>query len=713
MLPLLLAATLALASTAAGPPPTEADPVTETIHGETIVDPFRWLESLEKDSEKVKAWTTAQLDYTRSVLDGLPCRKQVEAQLAKLMTVGSVGAPITRGNRYFYTKREGTQNQPVLYLREGFDGDANVLLDVNALDDKGLYALDWWTPSEDGSLVAFGLSYAGSEMTTLHVMRVDGGRWLSDEIPGKCTFGGWLPDASGFLYSQLEDPANAYSRRVRFHRLGEHHRQDPVILTQQAPSRVPFGSLSRDGRWMFLGISDGWSRNDLYVVDVPAWRRTGEIVKVAIAEGLDGRFEPGAVVGNTAYVLTTFEAPNAKAIAVDLAAPAASVAGAAGKAEPKLGRDTWRDFIKERKDAVLQSVEHARGFIVATYEKDACSRIEKFRLDGAPAGDIKLPGLGTASIATDDDRTEAFVSYTSFNEPASIYRVDVATGERNLWARPDVPVDPSSVEVEQAWCTSRDGTKVPMFIVHKKGLQRNGDNPTLVYGYGGFNQSMTPNFRAERFVWFDAGGVYVQVNLRGGGEYGEQWHQAGMLDRKQNVFDDLYAATEQLVKDGWTKPERLAVLGGSNGGLLTGAAATQRPDLYAAVVCAVPLLDMLRYQQFLMAKFWVPEYGSAENAEQFKWLRAYSPYHNVKKGQRYPAILFTAGENDSRVHPLHARKMTALMQASAANDFAQHPILLWVDREGGHGQGKPLALRVRDAADQYCFLMWQTGCCKP
>jgi prolyl oligopeptidase len=686
-----------LPALSSAPPPTRVEPVTDTLHGERVVDPFRWLEALEKDSEEVAAWTTAQNNHTRSILDNLPCRSSLEAQLASLMTVGSISAPVSRGNRYFYTERKGDQNQPVLLMRTGFDGAPSVLLDVNSLDDKGLYSLDWHVPSEDGSMVAFGLSYAGSEMTVLHVMRVDSGEWLADSIPGKTGFAGWLPDGSGFFYSALSEPSNAYTRAILFHELGLSARHDPVLITQKEPSRVPFAGLSRNGRWLITGLSEGWARNDLSVVDVAEWRRTGEFRQVPIAEGLNGRFNPSVVVGDTAYIVTTLDAPNGRVFTVNLTDPA---------------RERWTPLIAERADAVLQELEHARGFLVAIYEKDASTRIERLAMDGGVIGPLPLPGIGSAGLTTNEDRTEAFLVFTSFNEPTTVYRVDVASGDRTLWARPDVPVDPSTIAVEQVFATSKDGTKVPMFIVHRKGLERNGKNPTLIYGYGGFNVSLTPNFRPERFVWLDRGGVYVVANLRGGAEYGERWHQEGMLAKKQNVFDDLYACAEWLIQNRWTTPERLAVLGGSNGGLLTGVAATQRPDLWAAAVSAVPLLDMLRYHQFLMARFWVPEYGAADDQEQFGWLRAYSPYHNVKQGARHPAMLFTAGENDSRVHPLHARKMTALMQQQSANDPASDPILLWVDREAGHGAGKPLALRIRDQADIWGFIMWQTGLCE-
>lgn len=692
-----LATSTLLAPTAlAGPPATRIDPVVDVMHGEEIIDNYRWLEPLEKESDEVREWTTLQNNYTRSILDNLPGRAELEKRLAELMSIGSVSTPSMRGNRYFYTERQGDQNQSVLYLREGHDGEPRVLLDPNTLDEKGLYSLDWYVPSPDGNLLAFGLSYAGDEMTVLYVMDVASGEWLADQISGKVNFSGWMPDASGFLYGVLEDPSNAYSRAFRFHTLGKHPRQNPLLFMQEEPSRIPFASLSKDGRWIIAGHFEGWAKQDVYAIDADRWRRTGDVQKTPIAVGLDARFASQIVHGDTLYLFTTLDAPNGMLYAVDLNNPQ---------------RTNWREILPTRNDAVLRGVSHARGIIVASYQKNAATRLERFRMDGTPLGEINLPGLGTAGIATEDDRTEAYLSYTSFNEPPSIYRVDLAPGSagRDLWARPAVPVDPSTVEVKQEWTVSKDGARVPMFIVHKKGLKLDGNNPTLLYAYGGFNIPMNPSFNATNFPWFERGGVYVLANLRGGGEFGGDWHRAGMLESKQNVYNDFYAAAEHLIERGYTNPKKLAIFGGSNGGLLIGVAVTQRPDLFAAGISAVPLLDMLRYHNFLMARFWIPEYGSPDESEHFSWLRAYSPYHNIKPGVKYPSVLFTAGENDNRVHPFHARKMAAAMQAMAANDHETKPILLWVERDSGHGAGKPLHLRIRDVADRLSYFMWQTG----
>ena len=506
------------------------------------------------------------------------------------------------------------------------------------------------------------------------------------------------PDSSGFIYRRLSDVENPYSGVIQFHEVGRHHRQDPVLFAQYTEGPLattwgPYPIVDPEADWMAVIYFTGTDSNDLWIYDLAHWRQTGELKKTDLAMGEKARFTP---IFTTAGMLveTTLGAPNKRIAAVDLANPAL---------------ESWRDVVPERPDAVIQSVSVARDRLAVRYLENASTRIELFDFAGKSQGDVALPGIGSASLATEHDSTEAFLSFESFNEPDSIYRVDLASGERSLWARPEVPVDPAAIAVEQVFYTSKDGTRVPMFLVHRKGLEQNGKNPTILYGYGGFNISETPRFQATRFPWLEAGGVYAVANLRGGGEYGEEWHRAGMLENKQNVFDDFIAAAEWLIANGYTNRDQLGICGGSNGGLLIGAAVVQRPELFSAVVSAVPLLDMLRYQHFLMARYWVPEYGSAENPEQLPYLLAYSPYQNVEPGTRYPAVLLTAGDNDSRVHPLHARKMTARLQAATASDTATEPILLWVEGDVGHGRGKPLALRQRDAADLLGFMGWQLG----
>lgn len=706
--PLLSLLLMSAGAIAADPPPTERVPVTDRVHGVEIVDPYRWLEGSgspelggKEDTEldaRVAAWTDAQNAYTRSVLESFPERKAVEAKIRPLMQVGTVSAPQARRDRLFYAKREGSQAQSVYYVQTGETGTPRILVDPNAIDPSGLTAPSFLAPNHDGTLAAFGLYSAGDENTTLYVLEVESARWLADEIPGKVGGVAWTPDSKGFFYERLADVKNPYSKQIKYHELGTHHRQDPILFSQYeegplATTWGPFASISRDARWMLLGYWTGAASNDLWVVDLDRWFRTGEVEKTDIVTGEDATFY-GPIVGDTLYLQTTFDAPNGRVVAVDLKKPQ---------------RANWKVVIPERSDATLEDLSVSRSYLVADYLKDVTTRIELFEPDGKPVRGIALPGPGSAGMTTEDDRDRAYLSFTSFNEPYSIYSVDLTTGERKLWARPEVPVDPSSVEVRQVFYESKDGTRVPMFLVHKKGIRLDGNNPTLLYGYGGFNNPAKPYFSASLFQWYEAGGVYAVANLRGGNEYGEAWHRAGMLEQKQNTFDDYIAAAEWLISNRYTRPERLAIYGGSNGGLLTGAALVQRPELFAAVISAVPLLDMLRYEHFLMARYWVPEYGSAEDAAQFEFLRKYSPYHHVKSGTRYPAVLLTAGENDARVHPMHARKMAALLQAATAGAPDADPILLWVDRSAGHGQGKPLDLKVRDVVDQRIFLMWQLG----
>jgi prolyl oligopeptidase len=685
--------------------------VNDKLHGVELKDNYRWLEGdnsdparMGKATEEVSKWTDAQNAYTRQVLDNLPYRKALEERLRPLMEVGSVSAPQMRGNRYFYSKREGTQNQPSVFVREGYRGEPKLLLDAAKLDATGLTTISWYEPSEDGKLLAFGTYRAGDENSTLHVLEVDSATVQPLEIPGKVSGISWTPDSSGFVYRNLWDVKNPYAGQVMYHAMGTAPSTDKQIFRQFKPDEDsklattygPDGGLSRDGKWLVLSYATDTRNNDLFVADFAAWKTTGKLEKITIAKGLPASFG-GDIVDGVMYMQTTFEAPNGRIVAVDLKNPS---------------KDKWKLLVPESKDGgVIQGMEISKDVLAVTYLRNASSAISLFDLSGKLKGSLKLPGIGSAGIAGERDRYEAYLTFASYNYPASIFRVDLSKpgAEPELWERPAVPVDPTTVEVKQEWYKSRDGTKVSMFIVHKKGLKLDGTNPTILYGYGGFNVSMTPSFSAPLFSWFEDGGVYAVANLRGGGEYGDAWHEGGRLARKQNVFDDFAAAGEYLISRSYTSRDRLAIMGGSNGGLLTGTLVTQRPDLFKAAIVAVPLLDMVRYQNFLMAKYWVPEYGSAEVPEQFDYIIRYSPYQNIRGNTKYPAVLLTAGENDSRVHPLHARKMAAALQAATRSDPATEPVLLWVDREAGHGQGKPLNLRIRDAADTRIFLMWQLG----
>ena len=682
-------------------PQTNVKEVKDTLHGVELTDPYRWLEGDERGklTPEVDRWTIAQNDYTRSILDNVSGRKKLEQRMRQLLEVPAISAPSMRRNRYFYTKREGSQAQSVLFMREGHDGAPRVLIDPNALDKSGLVTLSWHTANEDGSLLAFGLYRAGDENSVCHVLDVNTGKWRADVIEGKVTSVYWLPDSTGFFYRRLADVNNPYSGQIKFHRLGQHPDQDALLFEQykEGPLATTWGpelGVSRDGRWMVLGYWTSTKANDLWCIDLDRWQRSGEFVMNEIVKGADAR-SGGPVFGDTLYMQTTLDAPNGRVVAVDLNRPS---------------KEHWKEIVPQREDAVLEDVSVARGMLALEYQSKAYTAIELADMNGKAIRKLDLPGIGTGRISVREDRTEAFLTFTSFNYPTTIFRLDLKEqGEPKVWERPSVPVDPSIVEVKQVHYTSKDGTRVSMFLVHPKGISLDGNNPTILSGYGGFGIGMSPSFRATYFPWFEAGGVLAIPNLRGGGEYGEKWHTAGMLDRKQNVFDDFIAAGEWLVQNKYTNPKKLAISGGSNGGLLVGAAVVQRPDLFAAVVCDVPLLDMIRYQNFLMARYWVPEYGSSEDPKQFQYLLKYSPYQNVKPNVKYPAMLITAGENDKRVHPLHARKMAARLQAVTASDQKEDPILLWVEREAGHGAGKPLHLRIQEMVDEQIFLMWQLG----
>ena len=695
---------------ASSPPATRIATVTETLHGVAVSDDYRWLEGDSADpsqagaiTPEVAAWTDAQNAYTRALLERWPGRTALEQRLRPLMEVGTVTAPAVRGTRYFYSRREGSQNQPVIHWREGYQGEPRVLIDPAVLDPSGLTTVTWVSPSADGRLAAYGTYRAGDENTTLHLIEVDTGRTLPLQIPDKTQAPDWLPDGSGFVYQNLEHAKDPYSGQVMFHQMGRDRSTDVRIFRQFTKAENeklsttwgPFGSLSRDGRWLVLGYWVDTQSNDLWLVDFDRFKATSEVQRIEVTSGEAGQAF-GTVVDGVLYLQTTKGAPTGRVVAAPAANPA---------------RASWRDLVPARRDDVIEGVAVGKGVIAITYLRNASNVIEVFDLTGRSLGLLRQPGIGAASLSAEPDRTEAYLTFTSFNHPTAIYRVDLATpdAEPELWERPEVPVDPSTVEVNQVWYPSRDGTRISMFLVHKTGLTTSGTSPTLLEGYGGFNVNETPVFSASLFQWFEAGGLFALPNLRGGGEYGDAWHRAGMLEHKQNTFDDFIVAAEWLIAQGYTCREQLAIRGGSNGGLLVGAAITQRPELFRVAICEVPLLDMLRYQDFLMARYWVPEYGSAEQADQFKFLFGYSPYHHVTPGVRYPAVLLTAGEHDSRVHPMHARKMAALLQARTAAAPSERPVLLWVDREAGHGQGKPLNLKLRSAVDQRSFLMWQLG----
>ena len=684
------------APTPSGPPKAKVAAVEDTVQGHKIVDPYRYLEN--SSDPDTRRYVDEELAYTRSLLDPLPGRDKINTRLSQLLSIGTVGAPQMGGNHYFYTRRDAGQNQPILYMRDSVAGDDHVLLDINKLSADGTVALDWWFASDDGKYIAYGTSPSGSEESTLHLIETATGRNLPDTIE-RTRFASlaWLKDNSGFYYTRHpkkgDVPAGeeVYHVKVFYHQLGADPAKDPLIFEDKRnPQFIPSVSLSEDDRWLLITVFQGWTKSELFLQDLRA-----KTPPVEITTGKDFLYGTDFFQGKL-YITTNEDAPHFRVFVADTTKPK---------------RENWKELIPQT-DAVLQSASVTGGKLFLQYEHNVASELQMFSLGGKKLADIPQPAIGNVfSSSGRYDRNEIFFAFQSFTIPPSIYRYDLNSGKSTLWTNVDAPsIDPAAYDVRQEWYKSKDGTKIPMFIVSKKGLVKNGKNPTLLTGYGGFNVSLSPTFKRDAYLWMEHGGVYAVANLRGGSEFGEDWHRAGMLEKKQNVFDDFIAAAEYLIAQKYTDRDHLAISGGSNGGLLMGAMITQRPDLFRAVICAVPLLDMLRYQNFQIAKLWIPEYGSAEDPKQFDWLYAYSPYHHVKPGQEYPAILFMTADTDTRVDPMHAKKMTALMQAEAKNGASpDRPILLRIDTKAGHGQGKPVAKQIEESTDMYSFLFWQLG----
>jgi prolyl oligopeptidase len=660
--------------------------VLETLHGVEIADPYRWLENT--DAPEVRAWTADQNAATRAALDAIPFRGRIRARLDELLQVGLLEVPLVGAGSAFYLRREPHQDQSVLYA------DDRVLVDPNEQDS--LVTIDWFYPAPDGRLVAYGLSRGGDEQSTLHIVEVATGRMLDDRVPDTrfCSVA-WLADGSGFYYTRLP-PDDRYNQRVRFHRLGDDPAADPVLFGEGHPPTELYDlSLSSDGRQLLIDVHQGWAKAVLFVRDEDGTERSTGEEREAIFRG--------KVAGGRLFVLTNWEAPNWRVLELDPAT---------------LDVETARTVIAERDDAILVDIALVGGRIVANELKDASSRVRVYSADsGELEREVELPGLGsvqgtpsmrTPGVAGEWERDELLLGFTSFLYPPAVLRCDLGTGAVTTFAQLASPpgFDPDAYETRQAHARSRDGTSVPVFLVHRRGLELDGNAPAYVTGYGGFNVGLTPYWITALPLWVDAGGVFAVSVLRGGNEFGERWHRDGMLERKQNVFDDFIGVADWLVDEGYTSRERLAIGGGSNGGLLVGAALTQRPDLCRAVVCEVPLLDMLRYHDFQVARLWIAEYGSPDDPEQFQWLHAYSPYHRVVDGERYPAVLLTTALGDSRVDPMHARKMAARLQEATASG---RPVLLRVDEDAGHGIGKPRSMQLDAATDVWSFVCSELG----
>ncbi len=688
------------ARTSMGYPQTRVQDTKDALFGVTVPDPYRWLEDVKSD--EVQKWMGAEDKLARDYIDKLTGRDALIARLRALYYVDSISAPRRRGTRFFYTRTHANKEKAVHYWREGENGPEQVLLDPNAMTKDGVGRDDGTTsigvvaPSYDGKTLAYSLHANNSDEATLYVKDVASGKVSEKDVIEGAKYAGpsWTPSGDGFYYTwvpPVSDQVSVADRpsfaEVRFHKVGADPKSDKLVHEATRKEGTFIGAeLSRDGHWLFVYIQHGWNSSDVYYRDA----RAKDAAWKPFAVGIEAQFEVEAWKDKF-YIRTNDGAPRFRMYVADAKKPA---------------RADWKEIVPQSPDAVIEGAGVVGDHLAVIWLKNASTELEVRNLDGKLSHKVPLPGIGSSGIAGNPEDDTAYYSYTSFTQPVQIYKTSIKKGDSKLWAEVKVPIDPSPYVVDQVWYPSKDGTKISMFVVHRKDLPKDGSTPFLMGGYGGFNISMTPAFSSGLYPWLEAGGGYAMPNLRGGGEYGEDWHKAGMGAHKQNVFDDFIAAGEYLISSGFTRADRLAIRGGSNGGLLMGAAVTQRPDLWRAVICSVPLLDMVRFHLFGSGKTWVPEYGSAEVEAQFQTLFAYSPYHHVKTGTRYPALLMMSADSDDRVDPMHARKMVAMLQAANVSD---HPILMRIEKHAGHGGADLVKQAVAQSADGYAFLMHELG----
>ncbi|MDM9381115.1 prolyl oligopeptidase family serine peptidase [Chlorogloeopsis sp. ULAP01] len=672
-------------------PSTRKSNQVDNYHGTAVVDPYRWLE--DPDSEETKAWVEAQNKVTFGYLEEIPAKEKIKQRLTKLWDYEKYSVPFKEGERYFYFKNDGLQNQSVLYTLKSLDEEPTILLDPNTLSEDGTVALSGLAISENGKLLAYGLSTAGSDWQEWKVRDIETCQDLEDHLQWiKFSGASWTNDNKGFFYSRYDEPNEKskladvnYYQKLYYHRLGTSQSEDTLIYHCPDEKEWGFdGSVTEDGRYLIISVWLGTDpKNLVFYKDLT--NPNSEVIE------LINKFEANYSFidndGNVFYFRTDLDAPRGRMIAIDTQKPTL---------------ENWQEIIPQVTET-LESVGIINNQFVADYLKDAHSQIKIFNLSGEFVREVELPGIGSAGgFGGKRYDTETFYSFTSFTTPATIYRYDMVSGKSEIFRQPNVDFNPADYETKQIFYQSKDGTQVPMFITHKKGIKLDGNNPTYLYGYGGFNASLTPSFSVSNLVWMEMGGVYAVPSLRGGGEYGEEWHQAGMKLKKQNVFDDFIAAAEWLIANDYTKTIKLAVGGGSNGGLLVGACMTQRPDLFAAALPAVGVMDMLRFPKFTIGWAWVCEYGSPENPEEFKVLYAYSPLHNLKPSTAYPATLITTADHDDRVVPAHSFKFAAALQTVHAGDA---PVLIRIETKAGHGAGKPTTKMIEEVADKWAFLV--------
>lgn len=683
--------------------PTGKYPITKKVdqvddhHGTKVADPFRWLEDDVRESKDVAGWVEAQNKVTFGYLEQIPEREYINERLTELWNFEKFGAPSKHGGRYYYSHNSGLQNQYVLYVQDSLDSEARVLMDPNTWSDDGTVALAGTAFSDDGNYVAYGVQDAGSDWRIWKIMEIDTGRTLDDELHWiKFNSPVWSKDSKGFFYARYPEPSDDaefqalnLNMKVYYHRLGTPQSQD--VLVYERPDEPEWGygcDVTEDGRYLVITIWKG--TDDRYRV---VYRDLEE--PYGLPTDLISNFEyEYTFIGNDGpvfYFKTNLDAPRRRVVAIDIRKPE---------------KENWQEIIPQREET-LRSVSFVGNLFVASYLKDAKTQVNIHSMAGDFVREVEFPGIGSASgFGGKRGDTETFYSFASFATPPTIYRYDLVTGKSTLFRQAEVKFNPDDYETKQVFYPSKDGTKVPMFIVHRKGLKLDGSNPTLLYGYGGFNIALTPRFSISRLGWMELGGVFAMANLRGGGEYGEKWHKAGTKLQKQNVFDDFIAAGEWLIDNGYTSKKKLAIQGGSNGGLLVGACMAQRPDLYGACLPAVGVMDMLRFHKFTAGRFWVDDYGSADDADEFKALYAYSPYHNLKDGTSYPPTLVTTADTDDRVVPGHSFKFAARLQEAHKGAA---PVLIRIETKAGHGSGKPTTKIIEELTDEWAFLVKNLG----
>lgn len=668
--------------------------VTDNFHGTIVTDPYRWME--DPEAEETIAWVDAQNRVTREYINSYPGHDAIFSRMKDLWNYPKYSLPRKEGDRYFFEKNNGLQNQSVLYMQKSLSGEAVEIIDPNKLSEDGTVALRNQSYSIDGTLLAYGLSTSGSDRQEIRIREIDTGIDYPEVIKF-VKFAGiaWKHDNSGFFYNRFPEPGtvpeedlNNYSS-VYWHRTKSPQSQDVLVHSDPEHKEIGFWPyMTDDGKYLCMYVYHGTdSRNGIYLRDVES---TGDFMKVM--EVGEAKFDPIDNVGTTFYFNTDLDSPKGRIIAVDITHPE---------------RENWKTIVEESENP-LAFVSMVNNQFVIAYMKDAHHELAVHDIDGSFVREIELPTMGSIrGLRGKRTDSEMLFGFTSFLYPFTSLRYDFASNETTVFRTSEIDFDPSRFETKQLFYTSKDGTRIPMFVTHKKGLELDGQNPTILYGYGGFNISMTPRFSITRLVWLENGGVYAVANLRGGDEYGEDWHQAGMLDRKQNVFDDFIAGAEFLIKEKYTNSSKLAINGGSNGGLLVAVCMLQRPELFGAVLCQVPVTDMLRYHKFTVGRYWVPEYGNAEeNPEHFEFMVAYSPLHNVKEGMTCPATLITTADTDDRVVPMHAKKFTAELQAK---DSGANPILIRIETKAGHGAGKPTTKIIEEYTDIYAFLFKTFG----